>query len=225
MKRTTMKHRVILNSLLGIVHSDINDLRDVVDFTEQYLKEEVARLENRVAKELDSLTHEEEKNFAIGWYADDFNRLDKVYPIIQRRALFITLMCMTESNLLLTCRMCHSAYEIPKEFKKKGNDRLIVQALSYLQEHLMIRDRQLKPHWEILQNLWAIRNALVHNDGKPKPAELNNVSKFCAPIPTLELDHHNRIILKKGSVHMALNSVELFFSRLLDEIERNKLPN
>lgn len=225
MKRTTMKHRVVLSSLSGSIHDHIDDLRDVVKLTEQYLKKETARLEKRVTKELKGLSSEEEKEFTIGWYADDFVRLDRVYPIIQRRSLFITLMCMTEADLLLACQMCRRAYGIPKEFKKKGKDRLIVQALSYIQEHLTIRDRQLKPHWEFLQDLWTIRNALVHNDGKPKQSELKKVSEFCAPIPTLELDYHNRIILKEGSVQMALHRVELFFLRLLDEIKRNKLPN
>lgn len=220
-----MKHKVVLSSLSGSIHHHIDDIREVVNLTEQYLKKETARLEKRVSKELEGLPSEDEKEFTIGWYADDFVRLDRVYPIIQRRALFITLMCMTEADLLLACQMCRRAYEIPKEFKKKGKDRLIVQALSYLQEHLTIRDRQLKPHWEFLQDLWTIRNALVHNDGKPKPSELNKVSRFCAPIPTLELDHHNRIILKEGSVQMALHGVELFFLRLLDEMKRNKLPN
>ena len=225
MKLTTMKHRVVLNSLSGLIHSDFNDLREVIDLTEQYLKKEAARLEKRVNKELEGLSNEEEKEATIGWYADDFNRLDKVYPIIQRRALFITLMCMTEANLLRACRMCRSAYEIPKEFKKKGKERLIAQSLSYLQDHLTIRDKQLKPHWEFLQDLWTIRNGLVHNDGKPKSSELNKVSQFCASIPTFELDHHNRIILKEESVQMALRRVELFFMRLLAEIRRNKLPS
>ena len=225
MKHTTMKHQVVLSSLSGRIHDDIDDIRGVINLTEQYLKKETARLEKRVSKELKGLSSEDEKEYTIGWYEDDFVRLDRVYPIIQRRALFITLMFMTEADLLFTCQMCRRAYEIPKEFKKKRKDRLIVQALSYLQEHLTIRDRQLKTYWEFLQDLWTIRNALVHNDGKPKTSELNRISQFCSPIPTLELDRQNRIILKEGSVQMALHYVGLFFSRLLDEIKRNKLPN
>ncbi|MCJ7601660.1 MAG: hypothetical protein MUO63_09195 [Desulfobulbaceae bacterium] len=207
------------------VRHDIEDLREVVDLTERYLKGEVKRLERRVTKELKEISGEEEREFTIGWYADDFVRLDRVYPHIQRRALFTTLMCMTEADLILGCRMCRRAFEIPQEFKKKGNERVIVQALAYLQKHLTIRDRSLKRPWELVQNLWSVRNALVHNDGKPKPLDLQSISDFCAPIPTLELDHHNRIILKEGSVQMALHAVNQFFTCLIDEIKRNKLPN
>ncbi|MBI5748548.1 MAG: hypothetical protein HZA00_05430 [Nitrospinae bacterium] len=57
----------------------------------------------------------------------------------------------------------------------------------------------------------------------PKPSELKTISEFCAPISTIELDHHNRIILKEGSVQMALHVVGLFFSRLINEIKRNKM--
>lgn len=207
------------------VRHDIKDLRKVVDFTERYLKGEAKRLERRVAKELKKISEEEERGYVIGWYTDDFVRLDKVYPQIQRRALFTTLMCMTEADLILGCQMCCRAFEIPQEFKKKGNERIIVQALAYLQEHLTIRERFLKLHWEFVQNLWSVRNVLVHNDGKPRPSDLKSISDFCATTPTLELDHHSRIILKEGSVEMALHAVNLFFTRLIFEIKRNKLPN
>jgi hypothetical protein len=206
------------------VHHDIEDLREVIDFTETNLKGEVKRLEQRVTKELEGIAAEE-KEYAIGWYADDFVRLDKVYPNIQRRALFITLMCVTEADLLLGCRMCHRAFDIPQEFKKKENKRIINQAMEYLEGHLTIRERSLKSHWELVQNLWLIRNALVHNDGIPRPSDIETISEFCLSIPTLELDHLNRIILKEGSVQMALHAVDLFFSCLIDEINRNELLN
>lgn len=219
-----MKYRMALHLFTSRVSNDIEDLREVVDLTERHLKGEVKRLERRVATELNDIPGKEEREYTIGWYTDDFVRLDKIYPQIQRRALFTTLMCMMEADLMLGCQMCRRAFEIPQEFKKKGNERAIVQALSYLKEHLTIRDRSLNPHWELVQNLWSVRNALVHNDGKPKPSDLQSISDFCVPIPTLELDHHNRIILKEGSVQMALHAVNLFFTRLIDEIKRNKLP-
>ena len=222
MRRMKLKQRVVLNYFFTNIRDDMDDLKEVIDLTEKYLKKEAVRFGKRVDKEIEKLPSKEEREYTAGWYADDFVRLDRVYPIIQRRALFITLMCMTEANLLLACRMCQRAFDIQKEFKKKGRERVIVQALSYLQGNLTIRDRQLKTHWQFLQDLWSIRNALVHNDGIPKPAELKNVSQFCAPIPTLELDDHNRIILKEGSVQMALHGVNQFFACLTDEIKRNR---
>lgn len=218
-----MRRRVALDVFISRVHGDLQDIQEVVDLTEGHLKAEVKRLENRVSAELQKITEEDEREFAMGWYADDFVRLDRVYPNIQRRALFLTLMCMTEADLLLACEMCRRAFEISKKFKKKGNERTIVQAMSYLQEHLTIRERLLKSHWNYIQGLWSIRNAIVHNDGIPKPSELDEVTKFCTPIPTLEMDHHNRIIFKEGSVEIARHCVGLFFNRLIYEIQRNKL--
>ena len=220
-----MRHRIALHIFTSRVHDDLQDLQDVVDLAEGHLKAEAKRLENRVSEELRKITEKDEREFAIGWYTDDFVRLDRVYPNIQRRALFLTLMCMAEADLLLACEMCRRAFEIPKAFKKKGNVRTIVQAMSYLQEHLTIRERPLRPHWDYVQGLWSIRNAIVHNDGIPKPSELDEVTKFCAPIPTLEMDHHNRIIFKEGSVEIVRHCVGLFFSRLIYEIKRNKLPD
>lgn len=218
----TLKHRVALHIFTSRVHHDIEGIRKLVDISEIHLKSEIKRLEKRVAKEIKNAP-EDEKEFTIGWYADDFVRLDKVYPNIQRRALFTTLMCMVETDMLLGCRICRDAFEFPREFKKKGNTRMIDQAMEYFRDNLTIRERSLKTQWEFVQNLWLIRNALVHNDGKPKPSNLKAVSEFCEPIPTIELDHQNRIILKEGSVQVALHYVNQFFLRLIGEIKRNKL--
>ena len=217
-----MKHHIALQLLFDRLHHDIEDMRDVIEMLERHLKTEVNRLTSRFNKELKGLS-EEEKQFTVGWYDDDFVRLDRVFPNIQRRSLFITLMCILESDMLLACEMCRRSYELPKRFKKKGNTRVIIQAFSYLEDNLTIRMRNLKSHWELVQNLWSIRNAIVHGDGIPKPRDLQAISNFCAPIPTLELDHHNRIVFHKGSVEMAIHSIHLFFSRLCDEIKRNKL--
>lgn len=219
-----MKHRMALHLFISRVHNDLQDLQETVDIIESHLKVEVKRLESRVSEELQKITEEDEREFIVGCYADDFVHLDRVYPNIQRRALFLTLMCMTESDLLLACELCRRAFEIPKKFIKKGNERTIVQAMSYLKEHLTIREQMLRSHWDYIQGLWSIRNAIVHNDGIPKKSELDEVTKFCAPIPTLVMDHHNRIIFKEGSVGMARHCVGLFFSRLIHEIEKNKLP-
>ncbi len=221
-----MKNNMALHLFTSRVTHDIEDLREVVDLTERHLKGEAKRLERRVARELKEIAGKEEREYTTGWYADDFVRLDKVYPQIQRRALFTTLMCMMEADLILGCQMCWRAFEIPQELKiKNGKNRIIAQALAYLQEHLTIRYRFLEYDWKLVQNLWSVRNALVHNDGKPKPSDLQLIADFCAPIPTLELDHHNRIILKEGSVQMALHAVDSFFRCLITEINRNKLPN
>jgi hypothetical protein len=206
------------------IHHDIADLRELVDITERHLKNQVNRLEKRIAKEIESISDEEEREYTIGWYTDDFVRLDKVYPNIQRRAMFTTLMCMVEANMLLGCKMCHCAFNLPREFKKKGKKRLILQAMEYLCCYLTIRDQPIKQRWEFVQKLWLIRNALVHNDGKPKPSNLKAITEFCDQIPTIELDHNNSIILKEGSMQMTLHAVNSFFSRLVDEIKRNKLP-
>ena len=219
----TMKHIVALHIFTSRVHHDFTNIRELIDISECHLKSEIKRLEERVTEEIQN-TPEDEKEFTIGWYADDFVCLDKVYPNIQRRALFTTLMGMVEADMLLGCRICRRAFNFPKEFKNKGNTRMIVQAMDYLRTHLTIRERLVKTQWNFIQNLWLIRNAIVHNDGKPKPSNLKAVSEFCEPIPTIELDHHNRIILKEGSVQIALHYVNQFFSRLIDEIKKNELP-
>jgi len=208
----------------SIARHQIEDFREVVEFAEGNLKAEMKRLEKYVSQKLHGLSEVEQRE-AADWYADDFYRVDKLYPEIQRRALFTTLMCMTEANLLLACRMCKRAFDLPQEFKVKGKARTIVQAMDYLRANLTIRDREIGPHWDTVQLLWSIRNALVHNDGKPKPAGRDSIAEFCTSVATFELDHLGRIVLKAGGVEMALDAVEHLFSGLIAEINRNPLPN
>jgi hypothetical protein len=211
-----------LDMLKSRIHSDLRDMKEIVEMSERLLTEEGNRLVGRVSQELEGFSGTEQE-FMKGWYSVGIHRLDKVFPNIQRRALFTTAMCMTESNLLLVCAMCQRAFDLPHVFKKKGNQRIIVQVLSYLQSNFAMRPKALTLDWETLQHYWTLRNCLVHNDGKPKPSELKEVTDFCAPIPTIELDQDNRLVFHEGSVSRALHVIGLFFDTLLNEIERNKL--
>ena len=218
-----MKH-LLATSILSIrVRQDISDIRELIKLTEEHLKNKSKYLRSRVSAEIKSASTEEEAGFLSGWYDDDFVRLDIIYPNIQRRALLTTLMSMAEADILLCCHLCHRLLGIPK-FRKKGPDRKIVQMLAYLHKHLTIRDRMLMPHWARINDLWSIRNALVHNDGIPFQSDLPAITSLCASTATMELDDRKRIILKHGSVQMALRIVELFFSQLISEIKCNNLP-
>lgn len=221
LKRNQLRKRIALNSILSVIQNEMDDINELIDLTETHLKKEFKRLGKHVFKEIEALSNDDEKQIIMGWYADDFNRMDKVFPIIHRRSLFITLMCMTESNLILVCQICKRIFNFKKEFKKKGKERVITQALSYLKDNLTIRDRNIKTIWELFQELWSIRNIIVHNNGIPKAYEIKKVEKFCNSIPTFELDDHNRIILKEGSVQMVSHHVNQFFIYLRNEIERN----
>lgn len=214
-----------LDILKSHIHRDIRDMKEIVEMSERLLTEEGNHLVGRVSQELEGFSGTE-KEFMKGWYSVDTHRLDKVFPNIQRRALFITALCMTETNLLLTCEMCQRAFNLPDSFKKKkGNLRVIDQALSYLERHLTIRSKALATDWETLQHYWTLRNCLVHNDGKPRsPSELKEVTNICAPILTIELGQDNQLVFHKGSVRIVLHMIGLFFETLLNEIGRNKLP-
>ena len=220
-----MRHRIALRIFTNTTRHQIEDFREVVEFTEGNLRSEMAHLEERVAQRLDGMAAEE-KQQAAEWYVDDFFRVDKVYPEIQRRALFTTLMSMTESNLLLGCRMCERAFEFPHEFKadKQSRKRIIVQAMEYLRANLAIGAGAIEPHWKLVNDLWSMRNALVHSDGFARPKDRGPFEAFCKTTPAFEVDHLNRIVLKKGSVEVALDAVDGLFSGLIDEINRNELP-
>ena len=178
-------------------------------------------MSNRITEHINELPDEEEKKYMAGWYAEDINRLDLFFPKILRRSLFVTLMSQTEVNLLRACKGCKRAFKLQKEFKKKGDDRVINQALSYLKSHLSINDRNFKADWGFVQKLWTIRNALVHNDGIPRKNDVDEIRKFSDRIPSLDFDHQNHIILKEGFVQLAFHYVNNFFILLKSEINSN----
>lgn len=220
--KATLRQRMPLHLLKNYISHSLDDMKYLIDMTESLLTEEATRIANQAQKDLQGL-NEEDREYMIGWYGDDLVRLKDVFSSIQRRALFTAIMSVTETSLILACNRCRHAYGFPYPFKKKGKDRTICQALEYLYSNLKMRDKALYRDWETIYHFWTIRNAFTHNDGKLRAADVKNIADFCASIPTIELNHHNRIILHKGSLEMASHVVSLFFSCLLDEIDRNKL--
>jgi hypothetical protein len=83
-QKEKLKKKVALDSLFSFIRDDMDDLNELIELTEKYLKKEAKKFGRRVSKEIDKLSDEEEKEEMAGWYAEDFNRLDKVFPIIQR---------------------------------------------------------------------------------------------------------------------------------------------
>lgn len=224
LRRSKINYIMPLHIFTNRVGSDIRNVRDVIDFIENNLSREIKHLEKQAKQELDQIENEEEKEFVSGWWAEDFFRLDKVLPDIQRRALFTTIMSMTEADLLLGCRMCQNAFKIPIEFKGKRSKRVVSQAMEYLLDNLTIRRHVLEPYWGYIQILWSIRNAIVHHDGKIKVSDMFDVANFCDSVPTIEINDHRKVILKKGSMEMIIHQVDLFFSRLIAEIKKNDPP-
>lgn len=218
-----MKNHLKVHILSTRIDQDIADIRELIKLTEQHLQTKSRYLRSRVSAELNSALTKEETDFLIGWYDDDFVRLDNIYPNIQRRALFTALLSMTEADMLLCCHLCQSLLGIPM-YRSIDGRRKTVQMLAYLHKHLAIRDSMLEPFWARLNELWSIRNALVHNDGIPNRSDIPAINSLCASTPTIELDDRNRIVLKKGSVQMALRIVASFFTLLIREIKNNKLP-
>ncbi|HBC87047.1 MAG TPA: hypothetical protein DCZ94_08845 [Lentisphaeria bacterium] len=218
-----MKRRMHLHFLKRKLQHDVDDLKEVVEMSELHLQKDIRSLSIHVEKELADLS-EEEKEYTAGWYAEDFFRLDKVLPGIQRRAFFLTAMSMLEANLIYSCKMCHRAYGFEKEFKKKRDIRTIIQALDYLNNNLSIRQHSYKYYWDILQHLWTIRNCLVHSDGKPSSKDEKEITDFCKEFSSIKVDRLKGIVFKKGSMEKVIHIIDQLFRRLMDEIGRNKMP-
>jgi hypothetical protein len=218
-----LKQQMWLPILKNRVNQDFTDIKELIEITENNLNREVEHLTKEINKELESLP-DDKKKYMMGWYTNDIVRLDETFPNIQRQALFTTLMCMTESNLLLACRMCERAFNFPKPFNPKGNKRKIVQALEYLTKNLTIRSKVYDSEWTFIQHLWTIRNAIVHNNGKLSKTQMQEIKDFCKPISTLDIDNNNRIIFHGGFVNLAVHKAKFFFTLLIEEIRKNARP-
>jgi hypothetical protein len=206
-------------------YEQFDAMKKAIKMTEQNFKKEVKCLTARLKKELNKVP-DEEKEYIEGWYDYDFIQIKEVFQNIQRRALFIMVMCRMEANLALVCKNCHDAFDLPitfEEFKDKykkskekyKNRREINIALSYLQNNLQIRSKLVDLDWTIIQHYWIIRNALVHNHGRLKTRKDQETIKFVKDIPTMGLNPHNEIILHEGSVDLVLHKIIFFFERLL----------
>lgn len=203
------------------VRSLCNEMKGLVSMLEDHLESAAVRVKQNIADEMEKYEGEE-KEFMEGNASVFSSSLIEEYPKIMRRSLFVAAMGMFEKQLVALCNECHQCFNFSVKFKyKKNRVRLIVQAISYLQDNLQLTAHRYCCYFSEIEDFWTIRNSLVHDDGKIKVEEVATFKNFCRSISTINIDNGRNVVLEKGSVDIAIHTIDLFFLCFLEEIKRN----
>ena len=202
------------------VRDDIEQFKIHVVGVENYLEKEVKDLVDYHDKRTESLS-EEEKNEYYDFYSDDYWQLDEVFPNIQRKSELIGIYTVLEHNLNLLC----SIYERHTNSKVKLSDLkaygIIDTAKKYLVKVVGLDFPSNHSSWTEIKNIQRIRNLFVHNDGKLKGSENDKapIKQYIATSNYLELDQHERIIIKRGFTEYCLEQFREFFDELCKSVD------
>ncbi len=207
----TMAAASRIRSTMMKIDFDIIKLQELNDLTERLLTEELNRVTEKIDKKLSTLSGED-REYSAGWYADDIFQLSEEFPQLLRRALFLTTMSMIEYNLVLLCDTVCKTCNLSSVYIKPRQD-VIRRSLKYLETSAGFQFNRLSEN-ELIYKYQKIRNAMIHNDGKPKKEHLQEMKSFCKKDPRLDMDRHGYIVIKEGFPSMVLHKSRLFFSNL-----------
>jgi len=209
--------KIRLSAIESLVRHDLMDMREFVDLSERLLKEELNALTQRIDERVPGLPAPDQEA-ELGWFDDDIYRLSDIFPRIQRYSLFTSLLSMIEQHLRSFCRSAKQVCEVElsaSDLKEHG----ISQSLDYLIKvcHFQI-SRTAKSEYDHLKMFQMMRNAIMHNNGRPSGKALTSIKQYQKRNPHFDVTERNQITLSSGFLYTVIGSAEMFYKTLLAEL-------
>lgn len=208
-----------MSAVASLARHDLTDMREFVDLSERLLKDELDALTQRIDERVSCLPLPEQES-ELGWFDDDVYRLSDIFPRIQRYALFTSLLGMMENHLR---RFCRSAKQVcdaelsASDLRGHG----ISQSLDYLIKVCHFRiSRSSKSAYDHLKMFQTMRNAIVHDDGRPSEKALASIKQYRKRNPHFDITERNQIVLSAGFLHTVIHTAVSFYETLLAELEK-----
>lgn len=206
----------------NVLNKDIANIKEMLELFECTLRSEYVQLSTNFKKETVHLS-DEEGEFLAGWYGADFNKLEEIFPKIQRYSLFTTIMSSVESDL---CRLCIEMQHLIKPEKqfKKPQKNIIKSCITYLEESCKINLSKLYTESQEIDMYRRIRNCIVHFEGKNSDSRPEEIERFCQEKPTLSIDRFGYIVLGENFLQIAMHVITEFFQQLIVECQNKFKP-
>lgn len=217
--KRTDSSKVLLNAVESRACDDLMNMREFVALSERLLKEELDGLAPRIDKRLSCLPVPDQEA-ELGCFYDDICQLSEIFPRIQRYSLYTSLLSMIEHHLSTFCWLAKKVCEVKcSAADLKGNG--ITQSLNYF---IKVCDfpisRSEKPDYDHLKTFQKMRNAIVHNDGRPSGNNLTTIQQYKKRHLDFDVTERNQIILSSGFLYRVLATAERFYKILLAELEK-----
>ena len=148
---------------------------------------------------------------------DDFNKIEKAFPNLLRRSLFIYVYSVLENTLNNCCRLLN--FQSRPLADVKGKDAGIKRARRYLEDaNVHFPDEK----WENIINYQKLRNCITHNQGRLKGCNHEeDVRKFALSNPYLSLMHTYEgdqefieVVFHKGFCEEVIQTISNFLEQL-----------
>ncbi|GAG69304.1 unnamed protein product [marine sediment metagenome] len=166
-----------------------------------------------VEKEASKIIGEQQEDF-YEFYADDYNRLSKIFPNILRSSLFIMYYALLENELVNLCKNLYKHYNYSiklTDFQGKG----IFRVQTYLKKVAKIDFPDQTSSWDDIVSYNHIRNFIIHNGGRLDNSNRGKeVESFITDRPSMNLDHLKNIQFSKDFCPEVIGTLKSFFGDL-----------
>ena len=218
-RKSPNQQAVQLNAVRSLASHELKEVRDFVDLSERLLKKELEALSARI-HEKTSCRPLPDREFKLGWCDDDIYQLSEVFPRIQRYSLFVSIIGMIEHHLQYICRqakrICHEELAA-SDLNGKGLVRSIDYLIKVCHFRISRNSGSQMHHLKIFQKM---RNAIVHNDGRPSGGDLTAIKQYRKGNPHFEVTERDQIVLSGKFLITVIHNADLLFRIIFGELKK-----
>jgi len=210
--------QLMLSHLRSLIDNDLHELKEFSSLVENFLRKEFHSTLKRAEKEVVDDLPEDQKYFLEACYSEDLQKIEKLFPRIQRYSLFTTAMSMIEGSVVMLCRGAKQIFNLTEEFDTT-KPNVIKRGIQYLEKNLGIITDRYKYYIEFVDSLRKIRNCIVHEEGRVTGRkDESDIRNFISTMPTIELDEFDRILILKGFIDSSSHTANFLIQRLFDSV-------
>lgn len=211
---------------IDIVFTDLNNYQNLIEGFLEQQKGQVEKDFKESDLELESKKADENANeyylHLIDFYAERHHEISRLFPHNFRASFLTQVISVIESELKRICD--HFGYHKKQLFTiddMRGTDDL-EKCKDYLKRIADINFDVVNIEWQYIRNCKALRNKIVHQDGRVKNSDQNlinfirgNSSIEVEESPSIYDDHVTFTIIDKKLIEMLLIAGKDFFIKLL----------
>jgi len=213
----------------GIIKLKLEQFKEYSKKLEDCLKQELSKLNSTIAEEEAEVESQEGKDWLQDTYGDSRWNLSEIFPNILRTSLFTTCYSFFENELNLICELLQEKNECPVHylgnFDNGKEGKGIRRAQRYLKKIIKINFPDQSTAWTEILIYQAIRNIIVHNDGKLDNKEngrfkeiFRRLEDYIKKKPSIHIDDFKRIQLSLDFILEMVTTIELFLNQLYESI-------
>lgn len=203
-------------------------------FSAELMQSFVEGIEEQAAE---AITYFEQKKQIIGDDATDTARIvyrglddatwdlssifHEYFPSLQRCSALVTLCGYFEHEFESLCFLYQSekSYGLaPSDLSGKG----IFRSKEYLKKLAKLEVHEQSKEWNDIMEIQALRNAIVHNQGKIQKSTAKSIARLMKKVPTVRSIDDGEIVLDKGFLSFVLQTYLSYFKLIAESLNASQ---